>query len=578
MRTKYFTLYLLPSALRTYGRSSPATVHVIAPPFGASHLRSEFPGDSSCYCSSLRRFAPTGGGPRRQFMLLLLPSALRTYGRSSPATVHVIAPPFGASHLRSEFPGDSSCYCSSLRRFAPTGGGPRRQFMLLLLPSALRTYGRSSPATVHVIAPPFGASHLRSEFPGDSSCYCSSLRRFAPTGGGPRRQFMLLLLPSALRTYGRSSPATVHVIAPPFGASHLRSEFPGDSSCYCSSLRRFAPTGGGPRRQFMLLLLPSALRTYGRSSPATVHVIAPPFGASHLRSEFPGDSSCYCSSLRRFAPTGGGPRRQFMLLLLPSALRTYGRSSPATVHVIAPPFGASHLRSEFPGDSSCYCSSLRRFAPTGGGPRRQFMLLLLPSALRTYGRSSPATVHVIAPPFGASHLRSEFPGDSSCYCSSLRRFAPTGGGPRRQFMLLLLPSALRTYGRSSPATVHVIAPPFGASHLRAEVPGDSSCYCSSLRRFAPTVGVPRRQFMLLLLPSALRTYGRRSPATVHVIAPPFGASHLRSEFPGDSSCYCSSLRRFAPTVGVPRRQFMLLLLPSALRTYGRSSPATVHVI
>src|SRR5881628_2108793 len=82
MRTKYFTLLLLPSALRTYGRSSPATVHVIAPPFGASHLRSEFPGDSSCYCSSLRRFAPTVGVPRRQFMLLLLPSALRTYGRS----------------------------------------------------------------------------------------------------------------------------------------------------------------------------------------------------------------------------------------------------------------------------------------------------------------------------------------------------------------------------------------------------------------------------------------------------------------------------------------------------------------
>src|SRR3954468_4380038 len=154
------------------------------------------------------------------------------------------------------------------------------------------------------------------------------------------------------------------------------------------------------------------------------------------------------------------------------------------------------------------------------------MLLLLPAALRTYGRSS------------AFH---------ELHCSSLRRCAPTVGVPpftsftappcaaahlRSEFRLsrasLLLPAPLRTYGRSS--ALHEL-------------------HCSSLRRCAPTVGVP--------------------PCT-SFIAPPCGAAHLRSEFRlaraslllpaalptyGRSSAlhelHCSSLRRCPPTVGVP---------------------------
>ena len=57
----------------------------------------------------------------------------------------------------------------------------------------------------------------------------------------------------------------------------------------------------------------------------------------------------------------------------------------------------------------------------------------------------------------------------------------------------------------------IIAPPFGASHLRSE------CRASDI-----------------------------------IIAPPFGASHLRSECRASRHHYCSSLRRFAPSVGVPR--------------------------
>src|SRR3569833_1047143 len=76
-------------------------------------------------------------------------------------------------------------------------------------------------------------------------------------------------------------------------------------------------------------------------------------------------------------------------------------------------------------------------------------------------------VSFLAPPFGASHLRAEF---------------------RDGRFFSLLPSALRTSGRSSATD--------GSSR-------------SSLRRFAPTVGVTRRTVLL---------------------APPFGASHQRSEF------------------------------------------------
>src|SRR4051794_5992750 len=65
-----------------------------------------------------------------------------------------------------------------------------------------------------------------------------------------------------------------------------------------------------------------------------------------------------------------------------------------------------------------------------------------------------------------------------------------------------------------------IAPPCGASHLELRVPN----YRSSLRRSAPSVGVPRFEL----------------------------------------------LRRFAPPVGVPQFQISLLL-PAALRAFGRSA-------